>query len=947
MLNIQKAVFLSWLLLGGIGLTHAESTKSAKQDTNIESITIVKSQNDDRQYSALQLENGIQVVLISDPSLENAAASLAVGVGSAQDPANQMGLAHYLEHMLFLGTEKYPEPSGFMKYTQANGGMTNAFTAYDKTNYMFQINAAKLDEALDRFSDYFKKPTFDPHYSDKERNAVNNEWSLQKAQDGWNLFALEGVTANPDSPAAKFNIGNLDTLKDKPGSELQTALKDFYQTYYSSNIMKLTLVGKQSLPELKALAIKHFSAVPNRNVKLPEITVPGLTKTQMGKAIHYKSIKDMKVLFIDFPIQSTHKDWRSKPDAYIHQLLTSEEPGTVCKELRNLGLAKNVTAQIDSENYGADGYLRVMVDLTDAGLQQQDKIIAAIFTYVDLIRKKGINKSYYTEFKTIAEKNFNHGPKPQPLNQAVDMSMAQFKYPVAHLLNSDYYYGKYNPGAIKKLAKQLDKKRARIWYVSPDEKVDQKIPFFDGSYRTENLTSADFKRWDKIGKEFKFNLPPLNDLLSNDSAAIVSNTYKKPQQILSQPGVEAFLVHSQHYHQEGNAAIDLQINVKFVQDSIRNRTMSYLLNDIYNKQTMSLVDKASRVSLNISSSINAGHSQDIYISGYSAKLSLLLEKMVTEYVNLNISSEAFNQAIDSFQQSMENKRKDHVFRQALSQLGRLISVVQFTDEEYLATSKTITLDEIKAYHASLIKNALVRLLVVGNYTDAQVKEMALAAHKKLPGNTVPEERAINRYALPVTGKPVLFRDDVALADSTVLQAWFAGAKSDEQQAQLEVFDAIFGNAFFTQLRTNEQLGYVVFSSQYPVDDVPGFIMLVQSSNTDLTGIKTRMDKFRKDYQKQLDALTEQEVTAAREAIIANILQKPVDFYQEANWYREEFISGKYSFDKRDRMVAALKKVTKADLVKIYQSLLFKDQSAYTEVQVRGTNFKDKPFAGDK
>ncbi len=225
--------------------------------------------------------------------------------------------------------------------------------------------------------------------------------------------------------------------------------------------------------------------------------------------------------------------------------------------------------------------------------------------------------------------------------------------------------------------------------------------------------------------------------------------------------------------------------------------------------------------------------------------------------------------------------------------------------------------------------------------------MALTAHKKLPGNTAPEERAVNRYALPLAGKPALFRDDVALADSTVLQAWFMAAKSDEQQAQVEVFDAIFGNAFFTQLRTNEQLGYVVFSSQYPVDDVPGFIMLVQSSNTDLSGIKTRMDKFRKDYQKQLDVLTEQEVTAARDAIIANILQKPVDFYQEANWYRDEFISGKYTFDKRDRMVAALKKVTKTDLIKIYQSLLLKDQSAYAEVQMRGTNFKDKPFAGNK
>ena len=157
MLKRYSAYAFSVLLLGGISLVGCESTGNLKPAVqNIEQATIIKSPNDDRQYAAMMLPNGLQVVLVSDPSLENSSASLAVGVGSAHNPENQLGLAQYLEHMLFLGTEKYPEPDGFMKYTQANGGMTNAFTAYDKTNYLFQINAGKFDEALDRFSDYFK-----------------------------------------------------------------------------------------------------------------------------------------------------------------------------------------------------------------------------------------------------------------------------------------------------------------------------------------------------------------------------------------------------------------------------------------------------------------------------------------------------------------------------------------------------------------------------------------------------------------------------------------------------------------------------------------------------------------------------------------------------------------------------------------------------------------------
>ncbi len=109
-----SALALSILLLGGVALSGCETTQTASSTAtvaavrNLEEVTIIKSPNDDRQYGALMLPNGLQVVLVSDPSLENSAASLAVGVGSAHNPKDQLGLAHYLEHMLFLGTEKYP-----------------------------------------------------------------------------------------------------------------------------------------------------------------------------------------------------------------------------------------------------------------------------------------------------------------------------------------------------------------------------------------------------------------------------------------------------------------------------------------------------------------------------------------------------------------------------------------------------------------------------------------------------------------------------------------------------------------------------------------------------------------------------------------------------------------------------------------------------------------------
>ena len=86
----------------------------------------VKSLNDDHQYRQLTLDNDLQVLLISDPDTPKAAAALDVLVGSGDNPPGRGGLAHFLEHMLFLGTDKYPDAAEYERYITEHGGSRNA-----------------------------------------------------------------------------------------------------------------------------------------------------------------------------------------------------------------------------------------------------------------------------------------------------------------------------------------------------------------------------------------------------------------------------------------------------------------------------------------------------------------------------------------------------------------------------------------------------------------------------------------------------------------------------------------------------------------------------------------------------------------------------------------------------------------------------------------------------
>jgi protease-3 len=948
-MNKSKMHWLTALVISGALLTacqHQTTKKTAPlispAAAAINNAVIQKSPNDDRSYAAMMLANNLQVVLVSDPTLENSAASLAVGVGSAQDPEGQQGLAHYLEHMLFLGTTKFPEPDGFMKFTQTNGGMSNAFTAFDKTNFLFQINANKFDEALDRFSDYFKSPTFDANYSDKERNAVNNEWSMQKQQDGWIMNRLDAITGNPQSPRAKFNIGNLETLVDKPNSKLNDSMKDFYQHYYSSNIMRLTLVGKQSIPELKALAEKYFSGIANKNVVKPEVTIPGLTDADEAKNIYYKPNKDFKALYVDFPVKSNKEQWRLKPNEYVRNLLTTEEAGTLCEQLRKKGLAVNTTAYFASEAYGPDGYMRVQVELTDAGLKRQDEVVAAIFSYTELIKREGLNENYFRELQAMRSKDFLNSGKPNPLQQAVQLTTMQFDLPVENLLNASFIYDHYDEKSIKEVLDQLDTHKVRIWHVSQQEKVNKPISYFDGSYDIQDITAEKYDQLSMLAKKFTFNLPPLNNLFTDKLAPIVANKYLKPHAIVSAAGVEAFLQHPEFYR-EDKGQLSVEINSGLGIKSPKNIVLANLLSDMYKKQNTSLMDRAQNASLGIFISASGPNSQTLYVSGYTTKHPLLVEELLTNFSKLEFSQIEFDNALIAYKQALANKNKDHEFRQLYGHLGRLTNEVQWRDKELLSAAEKVKLKDVVAYYQAVKADPLIRMLAVGNYSEEAVKQMAATASKILPGKRLPNARVIQHYTTPAGGKIVEFSDSLDLADSAVMQVWFREKKSDDEQAQLVILNAFLDKAFFMQLRTNEQLGYVVQSMPYAVDDMPGYAMLVQSSNSDLVKIKARMDKFRQEYLTELKAVDPGVIEATKQAMIANIMQKPTDFYKEAGQYAGEFWHAKYDFDGRDRHLNALKMVTKDDLIKIYEALFLNDKSSGMLLQIRGTNFKDAPF----
>ena len=121
---------------------------------------VVSSPYDRSSYRHITLDNKLEVLLVQDPTYSLAQVSLDVNVGSMHEPSEFNGLANLLMHMLFLGSSKYPEEGGFKGFIEVHSGMTNASISAENTAFKFLVRQDCIEEALDRFAQFFISPTF-------------------------------------------------------------------------------------------------------------------------------------------------------------------------------------------------------------------------------------------------------------------------------------------------------------------------------------------------------------------------------------------------------------------------------------------------------------------------------------------------------------------------------------------------------------------------------------------------------------------------------------------------------------------------------------------------------------------------------------------------------------------------------------------------------------------
>ncbi|WP_292287131.1 pitrilysin family protein [Marivita sp.] len=229
----------------------------------------LRAQTIEDQVSSFQLDNGMDVVVIEDSRAPAVVHMVWYRAGSADEQAGVSGVAHFLEHLLFKGTEKL-EPGEFSEIVKANGGRDNAFTSFDYTGYFQRIAADRLGLMMEMEADRMKNIQLDREDILTERDVIIEERNQRVENDPGALFREQRMAAQfLNHPYGTPIIG---WRHEMVGLDLDDAMA-YYEQFYSPNNAVLVVAGDVNAGDVLEMAQEHYGPIP-KNEALPDRARP-------------------------------------------------------------------------------------------------------------------------------------------------------------------------------------------------------------------------------------------------------------------------------------------------------------------------------------------------------------------------------------------------------------------------------------------------------------------------------------------------------------------------------------------------------------------------------------------------------------------------------------------------------------------------------------------------
>eukprot|EP00873_Tetraselmis_striata_P029260 jgi/Tetstr1/449524/TSEL_036612.t1 len=885
---------------------------------------VTKPLSDTLEYRHLRLDNALEVIVVSDPETDKAAAAMDVRVGSFSDPAELPGLAHFTEHMLFYASEKYPEEDAYNRFVSEHGGSTNAYTASEHTNYHFSVNWEHLHEALDRFAQFFLCPLISSDGVEREINAVDSEHSKNINSDAWRSMQLWKHLSSRGHPFHKFATGNLSTLQEAPraaGLDVHARMKEFYSTSYSANLMKLVVYGKEDLDALEAMVRGMVAGVANSQLAPLEVD-PDMFGDNVGFLARVVPVGESSTLDLQWAIPPEYKSYRYSPAHYVSHLLGHEGPGSCFQLLKAKKWVTSLAAGESGLSISSRSLFNIRVDLTDHGHDNAMEVVHIIFQYIQLLRAPGgVAHEIFDELKALAEMNFNFRDKQSPASIASSMATAMHIYPTPDTLLGMYSVPfEFNEPAIREVLACLTPRQVRIMWSSKKHagEVTDTEPIYGTQFKSEPIAAELMEQWEVPTPSPELAMPDINPFVPTDFSIVEEPKILAPLVVL-ETELQKLWYMPDHMFMTPKAYMYVDFTCpepySTPEAAVLTRLWIKLLVDYLN----SLTYYADLAGLHYSLS-NTATGFQVAVYGYSHKLGVLLDKVLSHILEFEVKEDRFMVCKEQLTREYANMRYEQPYQRAMYQTSILFDAKRWHIGEYMAVIGDLAPEDLTRHHSKLLSRTFAEVLVMGNVSRAgacnlaqQVADMQRGAGSR---QLFPSQRADTRIVQLPHGMPLLLAEPGPNPDnenSAVVITFQIDAEDLRTKCLAQLLAQLGKPAAFHQLRTVEQLGYIVFLVAQSDSTVMNVRFILQSSTYTAAHMQASVDGFLPMLAEKVRLLEQAEFDKQVGELYKAKLEKPKRLSMEAGRIWREIVTGTCLFDRPQREVEVLQQLTLDDL----------------------------------
>lgn len=856
------------------------------------------------RYSRMTLPNNLKVLLVSDPDFNQSAAAMDVAAGSLSDPSGVQGLAHFLEHMLFIGTKKFPEIDGFAEYVRRNGGGYNAFTAEDHTNFHFEVVHDSLEEGLHRFSQFFIAPLFDMSYVDRERNAVHSEFEKNLLVDDWRMEQLLSSFFKKGHPANHFSIGNKDSLKAADGA----ALLDFHGKNYFASRMSLSILGKEPLPVLEELARKYFSAIPDK--KQDRISFPQdfLESKDALRILRMIPVQDRRRLVMVFEMPESVSTFSKRPGELIAFCLGHEGEGSLLSHLRNRGLATALSSGSNSDTMDYGSFV-VDIALTPKGLLSYAEVLQACFSYIGLLRKEGVPDHVFDEEKTLKKLDELFRDKGEGAGRAVNLSGKMTRYPLELAEKVDFILEEKDDRLISDFISRLEPRNMICLIMARGQPADEKEPLFGTDYCYREYRGRLYRNLLNPPAVPGLHLPAKNPFLP-ESVEVLS---ERPVVLEDSAGGRLLYLQDIEFRRP---------QVKFFFQALQSRNSVSVEHDVkldfyaacVREQLRETAYPAAEAGLSYGLSADL-EGLTITVEGYHDAAGRLLDALLSRMRTVSVSEETFAGIKDQLLRDLRNFPKIQAY-EAARQLARGIRWKYWhSPEERLAAAEKLSLADLKSFPEDLRRHNFVRGLVHGNIGTEAARKAFASVRKALQAGSITEEKGFSqRYRAWKPGEPCLYGRELEGNNSCMHRQYYLGKDAPKTRAAARLIGNFVSQPFFTEMRTEQQLGYVVWAAVSNDRHNCHLFFVIQSEAYGPEELSGRAEKFIATLPGRLGALADVEFRRMKAAEAETLKERPKSIPERASRLAELSFQLDNDYDRVAEELRALEKISKEEVL---------------------------------